>query len=128
MKTIVCTKDYIPAFSISHLRKINSEHETKYTEIVKKQILRNINEAQQIELDVILQGENVTLLKEGYMRDFDNDWRNEFDEPYMYYVQKENGRKIIVESEHFGVIKEKRKHEMKEFYTKNITDIHKNKN
>jgi len=35
---------------------------------------------------------------------------------------------MLIESEHFGVIKEKRKHEMKDFYTKNIEDLHNNKN
>jgi hypothetical protein len=62
------------------------------------------------------------------MRDFDPEWRKEFDEPYMFIVRKANGREILIEAEHFGVIKEKRKHEMKDFYTKNIEDLHNNKN
>lgn len=127
MKTITCTKDFIPAFSMSHLEKLNNEPETKYSKITKKQILNNLSNAQLIEKNVIKKGETVTLLKEGYMRDFDKMWQKEFDEPYMFYVEKE-GRKILIESEHFGVIKEKRKHEMKGFYTKNIEYIHNNKN
>jgi CTP-dependent riboflavin kinase len=128
MKTIVCIKDFIPAFSMSHLEKLNSEPETKYSKITKKQILNNISDAQLIEKDVVKKGESVTLIKEGYMRDFDKMWQKEFDEPYMFLVRKNNGREILIESEYFGVIKEKRKHEMKDFYTKNIEDLHNNKN
>lgn len=128
MKTIVCKKDFIPAFSMSHLEKLNSEPETTFSKISKKQILSNISDAQLIEKDVVKKGESVTLIKEGYMRDFDKKWQKEFDEPYMFLIQKSNGRKILIDSEHFGVIKEKRKHEMKDFYTKNIEYLYNNKN
>lgn len=128
MKTVVCTKDFIPAFSMSHLEKLNSEPETTFSKVSKKQILSNISDAQLIEKDVVKKGESVTLVKDGYMRDFDKMWQKEFDEPYMFLVRKSNGREILIESEHFGFIKEKRKHEMKDFYTKNIEDLHNNKN
>lgn len=128
MKTIICTKDFIPAFSISHLENLNSEPETKFSKVSKKQILSNISDAQLIEKDVIKKGESVFLIKEGYMRDFDKKWPKEYDEPYMLLVKKHNGREILIEAEHFGIYKEKRIHEMKEFYTKNFEDLQNNKN
>jgi len=95
MKIITCTKDFIPAFSISHLEKLNNEPQTKYSEIIKKQILNNLSDAKLIEKDVIRKCESVILLKEGYMRDFDPAWPKEFDEPYMFYVKKNSSKMLF---------------------------------
>lgn len=123
MKTITCTLDFMPALSLSHLAKLNKEPENFANKMMKKQILGNIENAKLIENNVIKVGETVTLLKEGYMRDFDPEYPKSFDEDYMFLIEKD-GRQMLVQSEHFGVIKEKRKHEMKDFHVKNIEDIH----
>lgn len=128
MKTIICTLDYIPALSLSHLAKLNNKPTNFANQMMKKQILANIENAKLIEKNVIKAGENVMLIKEGYIKDFDPDYPKSFDEDYMFLVENLNGNRMLIESEHFGVIKEKRKHEMKEFYVKNIYDINTNQN
>jgi len=94
---------------------------------MKKLILGNIENAKLIENNVIKVGEIVALLKEGYMRNFDPEYPKSFDEDYMFLIEK-NGHQMLVQSEHFGVIKEKRKHEMKDFHVKNIDNMHNNQN
>jgi hypothetical protein len=122
MKTVTCTLDFIPALSLSHLAKLNCEHENFANKMLKKQILDNIENAKLIEKNVIKAGETAILLKEDYMREFVPEYPKSFDEDYMFLIEKD-GRQVLVQSEHFGVIKEKRKHEMKDFHIKIIENI-----
>lgn len=95
-------QDYIPAFSLTHLQSLNDKADKQwYDEVTKKQILNNLNRANEIEEMVIPAGSLVEIISKGYESDYDNNHPKDLNDRFMYQINW-NGMQFLIDAEMFG--------------------------